>query len=367
MLLMFATVSFSTVSAQLINMEETWNEFLVNPKTAYVSDIIKPRPEQEGNYLKYHLMTANTNFCADKLDAAEDAMKVIKGIGESGYAEIPGFKERYDDLGVKIIAYGKVDVLWSTFLNSHDVTVEELEAIDKASTLCEKGTLAKYSLMATYDHYCNARLDEAKKFFHKRVTTLAERTSFDVKNVRGMEEEYKNTKRLFAKLKKLDAAWEEYIETDVSPGFEDDFPEYLCYPIPNMKVYMLRASVDVCKYGSAMLDLPKDTITDADLVDQLNASEFFCDKISQVKSWTMKGHLKACEEGQEYLDKIAEFKEEHSLEFDDVLSCKVQRLKIKVWDCRYWELVRQARKETHEERVKTLTWLKWEILSTIEK
>ena len=32
------------------------------------------------------------------------------------------------------------------------------------------------------------------------------------------------------------------------------------------------------------------------------------------------------------------------------MACRVRRLQIKVWDCRWWELVLQARKETHEER-----------------
>ncbi len=89
----------------------------------------------------------------------------------------------------------------------------------------------------------------------------------------------------------------------------------------------------------------KDTLTGA-----VDLADFYCDKIAQVKSWTIKGHLNTCESGQANLDKIDDFTRLHSLTFDKELSCSIQRLRREIWWCRYMELVRQARKETHEER-----------------
>ena len=78
--------------------------------------------------------------------------------------------------------------------------------------------------------------------------------------------------------------------------------------------------------------------------------EVYCDKIAQVKSWVIKGHFDACGEGERYLDKIDDFQKEHELKFDEELDCRVIRLRGKVYQCRYIELVIQARKETHDER-----------------
>ena len=89
----------------------------------------------------------------------------------------------------------------------------------------------------------------------------------------------------------------------------------------------------------------EDTLTESFIL-----ADYYCDKIAQVKSWTIKGHLNSCKEGQRYLDHIDKLQKVESLEYDDELACRVKRLRIKVWDCRYWELVLQARKETHEER-----------------
>jgi len=89
----------------------------------------------------------------------------------------------------------------------------------------------------------------------------------------------------------------------------------------------------------------KDTLTEAFIL-----AGYYCDKIAQIKSWTIKGHMNSCKEGQRYLDHIDNLQKTENLEYDDELACRVKRLRIKVWDCRYWELVLQARKETHEER-----------------
>ena len=470
----------TSVSAQLVNFEQTWAEYLNETKTVYVSDLVKPAKEQKGNYLKYHLMSANTFFCSDQFKEAKEMMDVVRTFDPADYKAIPGFEPRFDDLATKMVAYEKINELWLRFLLRRDVTIAELDAIEKASAMCEKGTLAKYSVMPTNYYYCQGDMTKAFDTFEKKVITLADKTSLDVTKVKGLEEEIAKVKKICGGLKLVGKGWKDYMDTDVSQGFDEELmPLVKCYAIPNMKIHVLNAATDICKKGSEALnkinelketnthEIPadlaskiawlekeagnyngdaaalgkvwntfvstgkvgnvdglmkeychkddqikallldafsdicakgqkrldeikkiieehnpplgadvKNKISELEIkldkiqaeLDALNTTwgefiasndtltgsykleEFYCDKIAQVKSWTIKGHLNACSQGQAYLDKIKDFQVEHSLTFDKELACRVQRLKIKVWDCRYWELVMQARKETHAER-----------------
>ena len=60
-------------------------------------------------------------------------------------------------------------------------------------------------------------------------------------------------KFLFQQLPALAKAWKEYTTTDVSPGFDPELPLIPCNPVPNIKAHMLRAAVDICKYGAENL------------------------------------------------------------------------------------------------------------------
>ena len=466
-------------NAQFVNFEDTWKEFLDNNKISNISEMPKPSKSQKIDYVRYCLMYANSYFCSGEIKSAENMMAEIKKIGGTTYNTITGFSTKYEDLDTKIKAYYQVDRLWKRFQKSKDVSLAELEQAAVGKTVCEKGTLAKYSYMQTHALYCKGDVGEAKNIFEKRVLQLAERTSLKVGDIEGLEAEVKMMKTLFGGLPKLGKAWKEFTTTDESPGFDMELPLVECYSIPSMKEYVLRAATDVCNNGPTMLGkvqklqasnshpidaalsgkikwleeevgknngdvavldkawkefLPSNTLKNGinfgytycqkeaevrayvmtgilnacdqgelmlsnidslkkefspkldktisdkvaflqktiqgfdddfanlekvwgtfiekkdTLTEPFQLAEFYCDKIAQVKSWTIKGHMNECKEGQQYLDKIAALKKSDNLEFDEELACRVRRLQIEVWDCRYWELVMQARKETHEER-----------------
>jgi len=465
--------------AQFVNFEDTWKEFIDNNKISNISEMTKPSKSQKFDYARYCLMYANSYFCAGEISSAENMMAEVKKVGADTYNTITGFTAKYEDLDAKIKAYYQVDRLWKRFQKSRDVSLAELEKAALGKSVCEKGTLAKYSYMQTHAHYCKGEVGEAKKIFEKRVLQLAERTSLKVEDVAGLKEEVKMMKDLFAGLPKLGKAWKEFTSTDESPGFDTELPVVECYSIPSMKEYVLRAATDVCNNGPTMLEkiqklqasnshpidatlsgkikwleeevgknngdlavldkawkefvpsnalknginfgytycqkeaevrayvmtgilnacdqgemmlgkidslkkehnpkLDKATAEKVDylqktiqnfnadfanlekvwatfienndtLTEPFQLAEFYCDKIAQVKSWAIKGHMNECKEGQQYLDKIDALQKSDNLEFDEELACRVLRLRIEVWDCRYWELVLQARKETHEER-----------------
>ncbi len=465
--------------AQFVNFEETWKEFLAKEKTSDISKITKPSKDSREDYVKYCLMFATVHFCANQIEKAESLMRDIQSVGAKYYSPIPGFKERHDDLELKMKAYHKVENQWLNFVKYDRVSLEELEKNADAGRVCEKGLLAKYNYMLAYQAYCAGDVKKAKNYFENRVLKLAERTTLNIEDVEGLESRVKDMKALFQTLPKLGKAWKAYISSGESPGFDPELPLFACYAVPNIKAHMLRAAVDICKHGAQNLaaiqklqasnshsldkdlsakikwleeevgryngDLAKlnkawkefvvkDTLTsdieylfeycekDAQIkaytmygtihacdkgkemlekiatirkefkpdldpttltkVKKLEAKlskyendlanlekvwlsflenedtlysdpplpDFYCDKIAQVKSYTVKGGLQICERGQQYLDKIDGLQKKYVLEFDKELNCAITRLRAKVWDCRYWELVLQARKETHAER-----------------
>ena len=59
----------------------------------------------------------------------------------------------------------------------------------------------------------------------------------------------------------------------------------------------------------------------------------------------MKGLSGTCEEGPLYLGKIDAFQETFDFKFTKDLECRVQKLRIKIWDCRYQALQKLARVE----------------------
>ena len=453
-------------SAQFVNFEDTWKEFLANNKISNISEMPKPKKNQPIDYLRYCLMVANTHFCSGDIGDAENMMAEVKKMGKDAYKTIPGYGAKHDDLSVKIKAYHQVEFLWKRFLKTKSVSLEELEKVAEAKTVCEKGTLAKYFYMVAHAHYCKGEIAEAKGHFEGRVLKLAERTSLKVEDITGLAEEVKTMKFLFINLPKLGKAWKEYQSSGESKGFDIELPVIECYSIPSMKEYVLRGASDVCKYGNEMLQkinklkesnshslpsdlkegiswlqkeveknnkdvanlnkswkqfMPKDTLLNGinfgfeycdkeseiraytmdgrinycnkgeEILEKINAIKsenkpdlksitlekiknleikleeekdnvanlnqlwdefisnkdtilepfdvagYFCDKIALAKSWTIKGHMDACKKGQHYINNIDHLKQQESLEFDEELACRIRRLRIKVWDCRYWE------------------------------
>ena len=174
------------VQAQFVNFQDTWKEFLSDEKTSNISKLTKPSSKEVIDYSKYCLMYANTYFCGGNIGDSEEQMEEIRNIGANAYNQISGFKERFEDLELKIKAYHKVNRLWKIFLIKRNVRLEDLE-IEAATQVCEKGTLAKYFHMATYASYCQKDLAKAKDYFENRVLKLVERTSLNVSDVDGLK------------------------------------------------------------------------------------------------------------------------------------------------------------------------------------
>jgi len=94
------------------------------------------------------------------------------------------------------------------------------------------------------------------------------------------------------------------------------------------------------------------------LLEYYESTDVYCDYVQLVKDWTMKGLSGTCEEGIQYLEQIEEVNNSFDWVFYEELECRVQKLRFKVWDCRYQALQKLARLEaspdSYDERLKEL-------------
>lgn len=174
---------------QLVNMEETWQEFLSNDKTANISKLKKPDKSQPANYIKYSLIYANTYFCGDNIESADEMLHEIEVIGKEVWDRVPGFEERYLVLKKNMEAYRALDPVWTKFLNNKtSVSKEDVEAFPEAKRICERGTLCKYFYMISHDHFCQKDLEKAREVFDTRIRRLVA-TTFNPDDIEGLGEE----------------------------------------------------------------------------------------------------------------------------------------------------------------------------------
>ena len=116
-------------------------------------------------------------------------------------------------------------------------------------------------------------ISRSKDIFENRTLRLTEKTSLRVEDVEGLAEEVAKMKILYQDMDELDIAWETYVETGVSNGFEIDLPIFPCYPIPNMKVFVLKGVVDLCHSGPGMLEKIKQLETESGIAPHGDLAE----------------------------------------------------------------------------------------------
>ena len=79
------------------------------------------------------------------------------------------------------------------------------------------------------------------------------------------------------------------------------------------------------------------------LFGHIPSTDEYCDTIQQVKDWTINGLCGSCEDGIQYLEQIEGFQRTFDFKFSKEVECRVQKLRIKIWDCRYQALRELAR------------------------
>lgn len=446
-----------------------------NNKISNMSELVVPNKVfEKPQYAKYLLMNTNTSFCQSDVDDAEELMEEIQAMDPAIHSSIPGYVEKMNDLDSKIKAFHSMDELWIRFLDTREVSRDELDEIEAAKTSCEKATLAKYSYMMSYAYLCEGDMDKSRDIFENRTLRLTEKTSLRVKDVDGLGEEVAEMKAMYRDMAKLDVVWNEYVKTGVSRGFDAEIDVFPCNPIPNIKILILNGVLDYCTAAPSALALIKelqaetgirlnreisgevrkleasigkndsklatlneawtafipdnkvkhfgkygydycskealirayimdgfayvcelaesrlekiDSMQRADMtqleqitmvkinelaalseqyqadgmkIDQIwnkfvargdvltedyRSADFYCDNIQQVKDWTIRGLSASCENSHPYLEQIESFQRTFEFSFTKEVECRVQKLRIKVWECRYNALTQLAKVE----------------------
>ena len=363
----FILLSFYT-SAQLVNYEETWQEFLKNPKTSKISELAKPSKDQDANYLKWCLMNANSFYCADNLMGATPLINEIESFPKELRDNIPSFSPRFGKLKKDVAAYKACGEIWKRFIMGELIPSEAMKTSDVAPAMkvCEKGTLSKYFYITAHNYYCAGDLENSRNHFVNRVQKLVDKTDFKPEDVEGMPDRVDKMRSLWIAIDALNPAWKELMETNQSPGFNQNVPLYDCYTIPNMKEYILRASADYCNIGNEMLQkikklqavnthkIPTDVQEKIDWLEEivrknkdgleaLNAAwnkfspknqskglnyeyEFDCDKSAEIKAYIMDGFKDLCNNAQDALNKISELRKTNNPVIDAAMLEKIQLL-----------------------------------------
>jgi len=355
----------TTISAQTVNFDQTWKEFLENDKISKMSELAKPNKlYDQPDYAKYLLMNTNTCFCQSELDDAEKLMAEIQTLDAAVLKAIPGYVKKKDDLETKIEAYHTMDAIWKRFLQTKAITPEELEAVTAAKSLCEKRTLAKYSFMMAYDHFCQGNIPKSRDIFENRTLSLTEKTTLRVKDVEGLGPEVAKMKSMFQDLAKLDVAWKSYIKTGVSPGFDIELPLFACNPTPNMRALVLQGAVDLCNLAPAKLDKIKkmqaesSVAPDAELGKKIKELEAgaeqkqsglavlneewaafivsnkvngkygydYCSKEPLIRAYIMDGFAFPCELAEERLQKIDSLQRVERTPLEQITMTKINEL-----------------------------------------
>ena len=357
----------TTTSAQTANFDETWKEFLENDKISNMSALSRPhKGSDQLDYAKYLLMNTNTCFCQSKIEDAENLMAEVQEIDAELYKSIPGFTRKMSGLETKIQAYHSIDMFWKQFLLTKEVMPAELEAITATKTICEKRTLAKYSYMTAYYHFCQGDVSKSKDIFENRTLRLAEETTLRVEDVEGLASEVAKMKALYQDMSKLDIAWRTYVETGISPGFGIKLPIFTCNPIPNMKELLLNGVLDVCNSGKATLEKIEALQTesgvniDSELAGKIKELETaitqnetnlstlneaweafipdnkvkhmgqygyeYCTGEPLIRAYIMDGFAYVCEIGEEMLEKIDMLRSAETTPLEEITIIKINEL-----------------------------------------
>ncbi len=85
---------------------------------------------------------------------------------------------------------------------------------------------------------------------------------------------------------------------------------------------------------------------DDKLLSDYGSTDKYCDNVQLVKDWTMRGLTADCEGAVPYLEQIERVTKRFDFKYYPELECRVQRLRLKVWDCRFAVLDEIAQLET---------------------
>jgi hypothetical protein len=381
-------------------VDQLWVSFLENKTVDFEAlDGVSHAQKvcEKGTLAKYAYMMAYGNFCkGDMVEAKRFFEKRVLNLVEKTslkIADVQGLEAEVDHMKKVLAGMDALEPAWKEYLAT-DVSPGFDTEMPEMNCYPEPAVKA-YILQAAVDVCVNGA-----EMLEKINTLTANLSSSQAGSTSTLSADLtKKLSWLKGEVKKysgdvdaLQLAWKDFIPDNELEADMDFSTEY-CEKEAQVKAYIMDGTINACTKGWEMLEkittiwqtdkpdldditLAKikglKTIMESGKADQATLANlwdtfvengdtltakyklaaFYCDDLLQVKSWTIAGHMDACDSGQDYLDKIDQRQKASKLKFSDTLSCSIKHLRQKVYDCRYQELVEKARKETHAEREK---------------
>ena len=365
------------------SIDKIWNRFL-KTKVASVEELEEIYPPssicEKHTLVKYSYMTAYSQLCDGNIAKSKSTFerRTLK-IAEKTtlkVRDVKGMAPLVRDMKKLYQALPKLDDAWETYIETgvspgfktklpvfSCYPIPNLKALvlNGAADLCGAGP---------------EMFDEIKKLQAESGVVPDRELRERVKDLEDSLGERKSS------LSALNKAWKSFVNTNQVKKM--DYGYDYCTREPLIRAYIMDGFSFVCEMAEESLQkidslerletrpLKKSTIRKIDELQKLaeeydenavaieklwnkfiaqgdtlytdyQSTEIFCDNIHQVKDWVMNGLMGNCEKKRIYLEKIDKFKESFDFSFTDELECRVQKLRVSLWDCQYELLQKLAR------------------------
>jgi len=365
----------STKIKAFYSMDKIWKRFL---KTREVSEeeleaVAGAKTSCEKKTLaKYSYMTAYYHLCQGDIDKsrtifqtrtlrlAEKTSLRVKDV-EGLASEVANMKKLYKNMA-------KLETVWRDYVKTGE---SQGFGIELPFFPCYPIPTIKAMVLNGAMDLCNTGPTMVEKIKELQTESGVVLKGDVLAKVKDLKSSIGKNKR---KLAALDKAWAAFIPDNEVKHFGKYGYEY-CDKESLIRAYIMDGFAFVCEMADEVLEkidaLQAEEVTELDEVtmtkinelvtlkednqynaviisdiwgkfvsqgDQLSdgyeSAEFYCDNIDQVKDWAMQGLIGSCEDGVQYLELIEDFQNRFEFNFFEDLECRVQKLRIKNWDCR---------------------------------
>ena len=371
--------------------DELWEDFLIN-HSVDLGELAKAKDAlrvcDKGTLAKYTYMEAYGYYCSGSVDKAKNRFdtRVLAIVDRTSLkmSDVNGLTGEVKNMRSLITAVHKLDDEWDNFIRTGKTRgfTQEIPVFD-----CNKTPLVKAYVLEAASDLCGKGEDQLKKIRRLQRSSNIQMDSELAAKVEWIEGEVGGGSGDLAALNK---AWSELMDfnwVDNPVGIDNKY----CKKENQIKALIMHGVINDCFHGPDMvekseamqrkynltlssdvaekLQFLKDKIdqNNQNIVDLNNIwkefiengdtmkrefvlSALYCDKISQVTSWVIKGHFDHCDQGEHYLELVEKWLTENSLPISEELECRIQRLRVKVWNCQIDQLHRETQLNLLKER-----------------
>ena len=371
--------------------DELWETFLINHSVdlgelAEAKDAL--RVCDKGTLAKYTYMEAYGYYCSGNVAQATNRFdnRVLAIVDRTSLrmSDVNGLSGEVKNMRSLITAVHKLDDEWDNFIRTGKTRgfTTDIPVFD-----CNKTPLIKAYILEAASDLCGKGEDQLKKIRRLQRSSNVQMDGELTARVKWLEGEVGGGS---GDLAALNNAWKELMDynwVDNPVGIDGKY----CEKENNIKAFIMYGVINDCFEGPEMIEkseafqrkynltlssdvaqklqflkdkidqnnqntvdlgnIWKEFVENGDTMErEFELSALYCDKISQVTSWVIKGHFDHCDQGEHYLDLIEKMVTDSDLRISEELECRIQRLKVKIWNCQIDQLHRETQLNLLEER-----------------